>query len=179
MSVVSLEDFLNNSLARLSRTQERGVSPLEQKALDTLARTMDDVLSDVVSQLEAAARCQQPAEAEIVSAAQTAPSTASADMPSIQGLCAGLEQVATALVPHIFEEFDTACQRLGVQPRHVIWIAEARADAFAAYLVQLARVHGITGGAAPVSEAEKRALFSLEKSIKAMIHNTARFSDQA
>ncbi|MCK0068357.1 hypothetical protein [Kordiimonas laminariae] len=129
----SIIDFLSASLRGLEASGRSILSPAEQSVADEIARCLDAKLQEMVEELEAIASCQQ-------------------DMPRVEGLdelppfeafCIGLKTIGDALLPHLVAEFSTACSEQGAPTKPFQWIIRARADAFVAYLLQIAQVHGL------------------------------------
>lgn len=134
-------------------------SGIEADSAGRLASEMDAVLVEMVGELERIASCQQ--DEPRLSAANDA-------MPPFEAFCVGLRHVGASLLPELYNRFIAACRKEGVSCRSARWIIEARSDAYIAYLVQLAQVHGLAFEGAPrmIGEAERRALALLENALR-------------
>ncbi|SDE07227.1 MULTISPECIES: hypothetical protein [Kordiimonas] len=128
-------DFLGASLRGLEASGRAILSPNEQKLADEIADALDRELEDMVSQLESVASCQQEEDLE--------DDTPEEELPPFAAFCAGLRRIGTTLLPHLVREFVRLCEDRDVPTGPFRWIIQARADAFVAYLLQLAQVHGL------------------------------------
>ncbi len=133
MEQATIIDFLSASLRGLEASGKSILSPAEQAVADDIAKRLDLKLQEMVQELEAIASCQQ-------------------DMPRVDGLdklppfeafCVGLKTIGDALLPHLIDEFADVCAETKCPTSLFIWIIRARADAFVAYLLQIAQVHGL------------------------------------
>lgn len=126
-------DFLEASLQGLERSGRTILTPAEQKLADSLTIALDKELEDMVQRLEEIASCQQ-------------------DMPAVEGrdevppfeaFCLGLKSIGEALLPHLAATFRGFCTKHKMPMLTFLWILRARSDAFVAYLLQIAQVHGL------------------------------------
>lgn len=128
-------DFLGASLKGLEASGRAILSPNEQKLADEIARELDRELEDMVSQLEAVASCQQPEDEE--------DDTPEEELPPFTAFCVGLKRIGGTLLPHLVARFKELCAARSVPEGPFHWIIRARCDAFVAYLLQVAQVHGL------------------------------------
>jgi len=126
-------DFLEASLRGLERSGRVLLTPSEQKLADQLAETLDAALGEMVHKLEEIASCQQ--EIPKIEGLE--------ELPPFEAFCVGLKSIGEALLPHLASEFQAFCATYKMPPSGFIWILHARADAFVAYLLQIAQVHGL------------------------------------
>lgn len=129
----TIVDFLGASLKGLEKSGRAVLSPNEQNLADELALKLDKVLETMVKELEAVASCQQD------SAAEEGQDT----MPPFEAFCVGMKRIGEALVPHLVDEFRSCCDAKRLPTAPFAWVLRARADAFVAYLLQIAQVHGL------------------------------------
>jgi len=129
----TIVDFLGASLKGLEKSNRAVLSPNEQKLADKLAVTLDGVLETMVKELEAVASCQQAIP--LVEGFDT--------LPPFEAFCAGLKHIGKALLPHLADEFRKCCDAQQIPAAPFLWVLRARADAFVAYLLQIAQVHGL------------------------------------
>jgi hypothetical protein len=125
-------DFLGASLRGLEASGRPLLSPREQEVADDIAVSLDRALETMVSELEAVASCQQEDDGQ-----------AGEELPPFEAFCVGLKRIGDTLIPHLVSEFRAACEKRGAPVRPFSWIIRARADAFVAYLLQVAQVHGL------------------------------------
>jgi len=129
----TIVDFLGASLKGLEKSGRAVLSPNEQALADDLALQLDGVLETMVQELEAVASCQQDGpEEENLDA-----------MPPFEAFCVGMKRIGGAMVPHLVEEFRKSCEAQQMPTAPFMWVLRARADAFVAYLLQIAQVHGL------------------------------------
>jgi len=129
----TIVDFLSASLKGLEKSGRAILSPNEQKFADALAKLLDETLETMVKELEAIASCQQ----EI-------PAVEGLDeLPPFEAFCVGLKSIGEALLPHLASEYRSFCEQRGMPCSTLTWVLRARADAFIAYLLQIAQVHGL------------------------------------
>ncbi len=125
-------DFLGASLKGLEASGRAVLSPRQQDVADEIAGKLDKALETMVSELESVASCQQPDDGK--------PDEA---LPPFEAFCVGMKRIGATLIPHLVDEFRTLCAATGAPVRPFSWIIRARADAFVAYLLQVAQVHGL------------------------------------
>jgi hypothetical protein len=126
-------DFLGASLRGLERSGRTVLSPNEQKLADSLAEKLDQALATMVKELEAIASCQQ--DNPVVEGLD--------ELPPFEAFCVGLQRIGDALLPHLAGEFRDYCAEHHMPAAIFLWVLRARADAFIAYLLQIAQVHGL------------------------------------
>lgn len=148
----TLADFLSESLSRHDPRQ-KSLGPAQQAVADRLAAALDGELGDMVRELERVATCRQPAPAFAVND----------HLPPFEAFCAGLRQIGETLLPHMAREYAALCQAEGVDTVPLRWILDARSEAFIAYLLQLAEVHGLAfdNGPRQMGVAERLTLHRL------------------
>jgi len=129
----TIVDFLGASLKGLEKSGRAVLSPNEQQLADNLADTLDRALHTMVKELEAVASCQQ--DSPMVDGLD--------ELPPFEAFCVGVKRIGEALIPHLAGEFSSFCQNHHMPPVPVLWVLRARADAFVAYLLQIAQVHGL------------------------------------
>ncbi|NVJ99821.1 MAG: hypothetical protein HWE25_16840 [Alphaproteobacteria bacterium] len=127
-------DFLSASLRGLEASGRAVLSPAEQQVADSIADKLDHELEDMVKQLESVASCQQEDEDD---------DTPEEELPPFAAFCVGLRRIGGSLLPHLVSTFKGLCDARGVPVGPFSWIIRARADAFVAYLLQVAQVHGL------------------------------------
>ncbi len=125
-------DFLGASLRGLEASGRPLLTPREQDVADEIASSLDHALETMVSELEAVASCQQEED-----------DTPEEELPPFEAFCVGLKKIGDTLIPHLVEEFRILCHKKGAPVRPFGWIIRARSDAFVAYLLQVAQVHGL------------------------------------
>ncbi|MFC3052688.1 hypothetical protein [Kordiimonas pumila] len=126
-------DFVSASLHSLEASGRTLLSPTEQEVADDLAVTLDQTLGTMVKELERIASCQQ--DTPVVEGLD--------ELPPFEAFCVGLKHIGAALLPHMIEVFEQFCSDNAAPKKPFGWILRARADAFVAYLLQLAQVHGL------------------------------------
>lgn len=124
-------DFLSASLQGMEASGRAVLTPNEQDISDQLAARLDKELDVMVRELERVASCQQDSD------------DADEPLPPFEAFCMGLRRIGDTLVPHIVQEFRQGCDALNVPYGPFLWLIRARADAFVAYLLQIAQVHGL------------------------------------
>ena len=146
-------DFVSASLKGLEASGRVLLSPAEQKLADDLADKLDKALQSMVEELERVASCQQ--EAPVVEGLY--------ELPPFEAFCVGLKHIGDNLLPHLVGEFVDFCSANNMPKQPFAWIIRARADAFVAYLLQIAQVHGLAFEDAPkqVGKSEQIALANL------------------
>ncbi|MBL4639937.1 MAG: hypothetical protein JKY57_05350 [Kordiimonadaceae bacterium] len=146
-------DFVGASMRGLESTGRTLLSPTEQMVADKLMSKLDQSLHQMVAELEGVASCQQ-------------------DVPQIEGLdelppfeafCVGLKHIGDSLLPRLIGDYTDFCDEKALPKTPLSWIIRARADAFIAYLLQIAQVHGLAFVDAPhkVGKTEQIALANL------------------
>lgn len=151
-------DFVGASLRGLEASGRVLLSPTEQKLADELAVKLDAVLQNMVKELERVASCQQ--DAPVVEGLD--------ELPPFEAFCVGLTHIGDNLIPHLVSEFVSYCEAHKIPHQPFAWIIRARADAFVAYLVQIAQVHGLAFEGSPkeVGKSEQIALANLGASLR-------------
>lgn len=146
-------DFVSASLKGLEATGRVLLSPAEQKLADELALKLDDELNSMVQELERVASCQQ--DVPVVEGLD--------ELPPFEAFCVGLKHIGDSLLPHLIGEFMAFCDQHTIPKQPFFWIIRARADAFVAYLLQIAQVHGLAFEDAPkkMGKSEQIALANL------------------
>jgi len=129
----TIVDFLGASLKGLEQSNRAILSPNEQKLADELASALDRELETMVKELETVASCQQDTQDDEDLHA----------LPPFEAFCVGLKRIGEALLPHLAHEFKGYCANKNIPPAMFLWVLRARADAFVAYLLQIAQVHGL------------------------------------
>lgn len=124
-------DFLSASLQGMEASGRMVLTPAEQKTSDALAAHLDKELDVMVRELERVASCQQDTDDN------------GEPLPPFEAFCMGLQRIGDNLLPHLVKEFREACTDAGVPSGPFSWLIRARADAFVAYLLQIAQVHGL------------------------------------
>jgi hypothetical protein len=125
-------DFLGASLKGLEASGRAVLTPNQQKVADEIAEDLDHALEEMVSQLEAVASCQQEDDDD-----------ADEELPPFEAFCVVLKRIGGSLLPHLVSEFKRLCAARNLPTKPFEWIIRARADAFVAYLQQVAQVHGL------------------------------------
>lgn len=146
-------DFVSASLKGLEASGRVLLSPTEQVLADELAVKLDKALQTMVEELERVASCQQ--DAPVVEGLD--------ELPPFEAFCVGLKHIGDNLIPHLVAEFVDFCKTKNIPNQTFSWIIRARADAFVAYLVQIAQVHGLAFDDAPkqMGKSEQIALANL------------------
>jgi len=129
----TIVDFLGASLKGLEKSGRAILSPNEQKLADSVAEKLDNTLETMVQELEAIASCQQ--DNPVVEGLD--------ELPPFEAFCVGLTRIGEALIPHLANEFRAFCEEHHMPATIFLWVLRARADAFVAYLLQIAQVHGL------------------------------------
>lgn len=127
----SIIDFLSASLQGMEATGRLVLTPAEQAISDRIAERLDTELDDMVRELERVASCQQDEE------------EGDEPLPPFEAFCMGLRRIGDTLLPHLVQAFRGTCKAEGVPHDPFNWLIRARADAFVAYLLQIAQVHGL------------------------------------
>lgn len=127
----SIIDFLSASLQGLEASGRAVLSPVQQEVSDRLAAALDAELDDMVHELERVASCQQDED------------SSGEPLPPFVAFCIGLRTIGDSLLPHLVKAFRDGCAREGVPNHPFLWLIRARTDAFVAYLLQIAQVHGL------------------------------------
>ncbi len=146
-------DFVSASLRGLEASGRVVLSPVEQDLADTLALKLDDALHSMVQELERVASCQQ--DVPVVDGLD--------ELPPFEAFCVGLKHIGDSLLPHLVSEFVNYCEVHAIPNEPFSWILRVRADAFVAYLLQIAQVHGLAFEDAPkqMGKSEQIALANL------------------
>ncbi len=126
-------DFVGASLRSAEATGVAILTPTQQQVADEIATGLDGVLEKMVHDLEAVASCQQEEEED----------AAEEPLPPFEAFCVGLKRIGDTLLPHLVSEFRGLCEARHVPTAPFVWAIRARADAFVAYLLQVAQVHGL------------------------------------
>lgn len=129
----SIIDFLGASLKGLEASGRAVLNPTEQKLADEIAAELDHALEEMVQELESVASCQQ----------EDVGGEHDEALPPFESFCVGLNRIGGTLIPHLVGEFKRLCTTRNLPASPFIWIIRARADAFVAYLLQVAQVHGL------------------------------------
>lgn len=127
----SIVDFLSASLAGLEASGRTVLTPVQQAVSDRIAAKLDAELDEMVGELERVASCQQEED------------ESAEPLPPFEAFCVGLRRIGDSLIPHLVSAFRDECKKEGVPTAPFSWLARARADAFVAYLLQIAQVHGL------------------------------------
>lgn len=125
-------DFISASLQGMETSGRSILSPAEQKTSDELAQKLDRELDVMVRELERVASCQQDTGDE-----------GGEPVPPFEAFCIGLRSIGDNLLPHLVQAFRDGCRERGLPHGVFLWLIRARADAFVAYLLQIAQVHGL------------------------------------
>lgn len=154
-------DFLGASLKGLEPTGRAVLTPAQQNAADEIAAELDAALDRMVHELEAVASCQQEED----DGADDEP------LPPFEAFCMGMKRIGASLLPHLADEFQNLCaaRRVPTAPFH--WIIRAREDAFVAYLLQVAQVHGLAFDGSPgrVGKTEQIVLAHLGADLRVIM----------
>lgn len=156
----TIVDFLSASLEGMEKGGRAVLSPNEQKVSDTLAKALDVELDEMVRELERVASCQQEDSDE-----------SGEPLPPFEAFCMGLRRIGDTLLPHLIEAFRAGCKAHGVPYGPFLWLIRARADAFVAYLLQIAQVHGLAfdDTLTKMGKAEQIALANLGAYLRALM----------
>ncbi|MBO6506749.1 MAG: hypothetical protein JJ850_00815 [Kordiimonadaceae bacterium] len=127
----SIVDFLSASLQGLEASGRIVLTPVQQAVSDRIAARLDAELDEMVGELERIASCQQEED------------DSAEPLPPFEAFCVGLRKIGDSLLPHLIGAFTEECQKEGVPTEPFSWLIRARADAFVAYLLQIAQVHGL------------------------------------
>lgn len=151
-------DFVSASLSGLEASGRVLLSPTEQVIADELALRLDEALQTMVKELERVASCQQ--DIPVVEGLD--------ELPPFEAFCVGLKHIGDNLLPYLVGEFTDFCATKDIPKQPFSWIIRARADAFVAYLLQIAQVHGLAFDDAPkqVGKSEQIALANLGASLR-------------
>lgn len=146
-------DFVGASLRGLEASGRITLTPVEQNLADELAKKLDDTLNEMVQELERVASCQQ--DEPVVEGLD--------ELPPFEAFCVGLKHIGDSLLPHLIGEFVDFCEQHTIPKEPFNWILRARADAFVAYLLQIAQVHGLAFEDVPrqMGKSEQIALANL------------------
>ncbi len=154
----SIIDFLSASLRGLEAGGGLVLTPVQQEVSDRLAASLDAELEVMVSELERVASCQQDDD--------------TADpLPPFEAFCMGLRRIGDSLLPHLVTAFRDGCKKEGVPTEPFAWLIRARADAFVAYLLQIAQVHGLAfdDTLTKMGKSEQIALANLGAHLRAVM----------
>jgi hypothetical protein len=156
----TIVDFISASLMGLEKSGRSILTPNEQSKVDVIATSLDRELDVIVHELERVASCQQEAE-----------DPSGEPLPPFTAFCVGLQSIGDSLLPHLSQSFLYSCEEKGVPPGPFIWIVRARADAFVAYLLQIAQVHGLAfdESLTKMGKAEQIALANLGAYLRALM----------
>lgn len=127
----SIIDFLSASLKGLEATGRVVLTPFQQKVSDRIAIRLDAELEEMVRELERVASCQQEEDEH------------EEPLPPFEAFCVGLRRIGDNLLPHLVAAYREECGKVGAPLETFAWLIRARADAFVAYLLQIAQVHGL------------------------------------
>ncbi len=154
-------DFLGASLSQLEARGQIALTPAQEEVASALAIILDNTLEEMVLELEAIASCQQAEEKGISNDKH-------GDMPAFVAFCAGLNRIGQTLLPHLIAQFHSFCKEKDIPPLPLMWVIKARSDAFIAYLVQLAQVHGVVflEDGQTIGAFERGALASLQATLR-------------
>jgi len=154
-------DFLDASLKGFEKSERAVLSPNQQKLADGVAGKLDQTLGTMVQELEAIASCQQ--DNPVVEGLD--------ELPPFEAFCVGLKRIGGALLPHLASEFRGFCDESNIQSSTFLWILRARADAFVAYLLQIAQVHGLAfdDNLERVGKSEQIALAQLGADLRVLM----------
>lgn len=165
----TIVDFISASLLGLEKSGRSILTPSEQSKVDTIAASLDRELDVMVHELERVASCQQEAQ-----------DTSGELLPPFAAFCVGLQTIGDSLLPHLSQSFLSSCKQQGVPPKPFMWIVRARADAFVAYLLQIAQVHGLAfdDTLTKMGKAEQIALANLGAYLRVLMQNEVDKLDQ-
>lgn len=149
----TIVDFISASLDGMSGSGRQIFTPTEQSLADEAATVLDGELEEMVRELERVASCQQ--EDEVGDDAEP--------LPPFEAFCVGLGRIGDTLLPHLFRVFVEHFSGKDLPHDAFTWIVRARADAFVAYLLQIAQVHGLAfdDSLTRLGKAEQIALANL------------------
>jgi len=128
----TIVDFISASLQGMETSGRSILSPAEQKISDELAEKLDRELDVMVRELERVASCQQDSGDDD-----------GEPVPPFEAFCNGLRSIGDNLLPHLVQMFRNDCKEKALPHGVFLWLIRARADAFVAYLLQIAQVHGL------------------------------------
>ena len=153
-------DFLSASLQGLEASGRAVLTPAEQAVSDEIAAALDVELNEMVRELERVASCQQENDEED-----------GEPLPPFEGFCMGLRRIGDSLLPHLVTAYRDACTTRGVPVVPFAWLIRARADAFVAYLLQIAQVHGLAfdDTLTKMGKSEQIALANLGAYLRALM----------
>lgn len=151
-------DFVGASMRGLEASGRILLSPTEQQVADKLMLRLDNALQTMVAELERVASCQQ--DAPVIDGLD--------ELPPFEAFCLGLKHIGDSLLPNLVGEYIAFCEDEQVPKGPLSWIISARADAFVAYLLQIAQVHGLAFENAPkaVGKSEQIALATLGANLR-------------
>ncbi len=157
----TIVDFLSASLQGMEASGRSVLTPTQQKTSDALAERLDKELDVMVRELERVASCQQDADDD------------SEPLPPFEAFCMGMRRIGDTLLPHLVAEFRKGCTELGVPVTPFKWLILARADAFVAYLLQIAQVHGLAfdDTLTKMGKKEQIALANLGAYLRGLMQN--------
>ena len=155
----SIIDFLSASLRGLEAGGSVVLTPAQQEVSDRLAARLDAELDIMVSELERVASCQQDND-----------DTAD-PLPPFEAFCMGLRRIGDTLLPHLVGAFRDECSKEGVPHEPFSWLIRVRVDAFVAYLLQIAQVHGLAfdENLTAMGKSEQIALANLGAHLRAVM----------
>lgn len=129
----TIVDFVTASLRGLEASGRTVLSPNQQRLVDGVATKLDAELDEMVRELERAASCQQ-----------LAPKDGGGEpLPPFEAFCVGLQSIGDTLIPHLAKTFADYFNQDRAAYMPFAWVITVRIDAFAAYLLQIAQVHGL------------------------------------
>ena len=129
----TIVDFLSASLKGQVASGRSVLTPLEQTRADEIAVALDLELNRMVCELERVASCQQAASG----------GGSGEPLPPFEAFCVGLQSIGNNLLPHLVTIFRAHYCDNDIPYGPYVWIVRARVDAFVAYLLQIAQVHGL------------------------------------
>jgi len=153
-------DFISASLHGMETSGRTILSPAEQKVSDELAQNLDCELDIMVRELERVASCQQDTGDD-----------EGDPVPPFEAFCIGLRRIGDNLLPHLVQAFRDECAKRALPQGAFLWLIRARADAFVAYLLQIAQVHGLAfdDTLTKMGKAEQIALANLGAYLRALM----------
>jgi len=156
----TIVDFISASLQGMKKSGRSVLSPAEQKVSDELAEKLDRELDVMVRELERVASCQQDSGDD-----------GGEPVPPFEAFCNGLRSIGDTLLPHLVQMFRSGCEEKGLPHGVFLWLIRARADAFVAYLLQIAQVHGLAfdDKLAKMGKEEQIALANLGAYLRALM----------
>lgn len=157
----TIVDFLSASLRGLEASRPTVLSPKQQDIVDQITVTLDLELDKVVRELERVASCQQPPSGE----------SEEEPLPPFEAFCVGLKTIGDTLLPHLVTVYKKHCLQHQIPLSPFMWIVRARVDAFVAYLLQIAQVHGLAFDETrtKMSKGEQIALANLGAYLRALM----------